>query len=52
MVTDFDISKNEAGEITHYFARRKAVPAEVVAKVEPLYRKLLHYLSNIFLLNS
>lgn len=41
VVTDFDISKNEAGEITHYFARRKAVPAEVVAKVEPLYKKLL-----------
>ncbi|MBD3723922.1 MAG: histidine kinase, partial [Flavobacteriaceae bacterium] len=41
VVTDFDISKNEAGEITHYFARRKAVPDEVVAKVEPLYKKLL-----------
>lgn len=41
VITDFDISRNEDGEITHYFARRKAVPQEVVAKIEPLYKKLL-----------
>ncbi|AWM14851.1 histidine kinase [Flavobacterium sediminis] len=41
VITDFDISRNEDGEITHYFARRKAVPQEVVSKIEPLYKKLL-----------
>lgn len=41
VITDFDISKNEAGEITHYFARRRSIPQEVVAKIEQLYKKLL-----------
>lgn len=41
VITDFDISRNEDGEITHYFARRKAIPQEVIAKIEPLYKKLL-----------
>ena len=41
VITDFDISKNEDGEITHYFARRKSIPPGVVNQVEPLYKKLL-----------
>lgn len=42
VVTDFEISKNEAGQITNYFGRRKAVPQEVILNhIEPLYRKLL-----------
>lgn len=41
VVTDFDIIKNEDGEITHYLARRKSMPDEVVAKIEPLYKKLM-----------
>lgn len=41
VVADFEIKRNAKGEITHYYSRRKAVPAEVVAKVAPLYEKLL-----------
>ncbi len=42
VVTDFEISKNSNGEITHYFGRRKAVPQEVISKhIEPLYKRLL-----------
>jgi PAS domain S-box-containing protein len=42
VITDFDISRNDSGEITHYFARRKSVPTPVVQNyIEPLYRKLL-----------
>ena len=41
VITDFDISKNEDGEITHYFARRKSIQPGVVNQVEPLYKKLL-----------
>lgn len=41
VVTDFDIIKNDEGEITHYTARRKAVPEEVLRVIEPLYKKLL-----------
>ncbi|SHI38383.1 PAS domain-containing protein [Flavobacterium terrae] len=41
VITDFDIAKNEEGEIVHYFARRKAVPSEVITNhIEPLYKKL------------
>ncbi|OCB78058.1 PAS domain-containing protein [Flavobacterium crassostreae] len=42
VVTDFEISKDANGEITHYFGRRKAVPEEVITKhIEPLYKRLL-----------
>lgn len=41
VIADFEIKRNEKGEITHYFSRRKSVAPEVVAKVEGLYRKLL-----------
>ena len=42
VITDFDISKNEDGEITHYFGRRRAVPQEIITNyIEPLYKKLL-----------
>jgi PAS domain S-box-containing protein len=41
VIADFEIKRNEKGEISHYYSRRKAVPAEVIAKVEPLYEKLL-----------
>ncbi len=41
VITDFEISKNEAGEIVNYFARRRAVPQEVITNhIEPLYKKL------------
>jgi len=42
VVTDFESTKNEEGEITHYFGRRRAVPQEIITNhIEPLYRKLL-----------
>lgn len=41
VIADFDIKRNAKGEITHYYSRRKAVAPEVVAKVAPLYEKLL-----------
>lgn len=42
VITDFDISRNENGEITHFFARRKSVPTPVIQNyIEPFYRKLL-----------
>lgn len=42
VITDFDISKDEKGNIVNYFARRKAVPQEVITKhIEPLYKRLL-----------
>lgn len=41
VIADFEIKRNEKGEITHYFSRRKSVAPEVVAKVEGLYKKLL-----------
>ena len=42
VITDFDIAKNDSGEITHFFARRKAVPSPVIQNyMEPLYKKLL-----------
>lgn len=41
VITDFEISKNEAGEIVNYFARRRSVPQEVITNhIEPLYKKL------------
>ncbi|WP_130736137.1 PAS domain-containing protein [Flavobacterium sp. J27] len=42
VITDFEISKNEEGVIENYFARRRAVPQEVITNhIEPLYKKLL-----------
>jgi len=42
VITDFDISRNDEGEIINYFARRRSVPQEVITNhIEPLYRKLL-----------
>ncbi len=42
VVTDFDIARNEDGEIANFFARRRAVPQEVISMhIEPLYKKLL-----------
>lgn len=42
VVTDFESTKNEEGEITHYFGRRRAVPQEIITNyIEPLYKKLL-----------
>lgn len=40
---DYDVVKNNNGEITHYFAREKAIASEVVTKhIEPLYKRLLN----------
>jgi PAS domain S-box-containing protein len=42
VVTDFESAKNENGEITNYFGRRRAVPQEIITNhIEPLYKKLL-----------
>jgi PAS domain S-box-containing protein len=42
VVTDFESTKNENGEITNYFGRRRAVPQEIISNhIEPLYKKLL-----------
>jgi PAS domain S-box-containing protein len=42
VVTDFESTKNENGEITNYFGRRRAVPQEIITNhIEPLYKKLL-----------
>ena len=42
VITDFDISCNEVGEVVNLFARRRAVPQEVITNhIEPLYKKLL-----------
>ncbi|WP_258932551.1 hypothetical protein [Flavobacterium oreochromis] len=41
MITDFDYVVDENANILKYIARRKAVPKEVVKKIEDLYTKLL-----------
>lgn len=42
VITDFEIAKDENGEIVNYFARRRAIPQEVITNhIEPLYKKLL-----------
>nr|WP_315153313.1 PAS domain-containing protein [uncultured Flavobacterium sp.] len=42
VVTDFESTKNDNGEITNYFGRRRAVPQEIISNhIEPLYKKLL-----------
>lgn len=42
VVTDFEVTKNEAGEIVNYFGRRRSVPTSIIVDhIEPLYKKLL-----------
>lgn len=42
VVTDFDIIKNDKGEITNFYARRKSLPTDAITKhIEPLYKRLL-----------
>ncbi|WP_268847035.1 PAS domain-containing protein [Flavobacterium aestivum] len=42
VITNFEYSRDENGNIVNYIARRKAVPEEVITKhIEPLYKKLL-----------
>lgn len=41
VITDFDYVDDDDANIVKYIARRKAVPAGVVKKVEDLYRRLL-----------
>ncbi len=41
VVTDFDIKRDQAGNIRHYLAFRQAAPKHVVAAIEPIYVKLL-----------
>lgn len=41
VIADFEIKRNDAGEITHYYSRRRSVPKEVVVHVEGLYAKLM-----------
>jgi PAS domain S-box-containing protein len=41
VITNFEYSKDENGNIVNYIARRKAVPQDVITKyIEPLYKKL------------
>lgn len=42
VITDFDYSRDDSGNIVNYFSRRKSVPSEIIAKyIEPLYKRLL-----------
>ncbi len=41
VVTDFDIKRDQSGNIRHYLAFRQAAPKHVVSEIEPLYGKLL-----------
>ncbi|KVV16096.1 PAS domain-containing protein [Flavobacterium sp. TMP13] len=42
VVTDFEVTKDENGEIANIFGRRKSVAQEVISmSIEPLYKKLL-----------
>lgn len=42
VITNFEYSRDENGNIINYIARRKAVPQDVITKhIEPLYKKLL-----------
>ncbi|HEU4789900.1 MAG TPA: PAS domain-containing protein [Flavobacterium sp.] len=41
VITNFEYSRDESGNIVNYIARRKAVPQDVITKyIEPLYKKL------------
>ncbi|WP_103071249.1 PAS domain-containing protein [Aquimarina sediminis] len=41
VITDFEVKQDESGEITSFFARRKAPPRDTIEKVSELYRKIL-----------
>ncbi len=42
VITDFDYSRDDSGNIVNYFSRRKSVPSEIIVKyIEPLYKRLL-----------
>ena len=41
VLTDFETKYNEQGEITSYYARRKAAPSHAVFQIEKLYKTLL-----------
>jgi PAS domain S-box-containing protein len=42
VVTDFEISKDDSGRVSHYIARRRAVANEIITRyIEPLYKRLL-----------
>lgn len=42
VITNFEYSRDENGNIVNYIARRKAVPQDLITKhIEPLYKKLL-----------
>ncbi|MBF6654317.1 PAS domain-containing protein [Flavobacterium columnare] len=41
VITDFDYVVDDNANITKYIARRKAVPSQVIKKVDDLYTKLL-----------
>ena len=41
VVTDFDIKRDQAGNVRHYLAFRQAAPKHVVTAIEPIYAKLL-----------
>jgi rubrerythrin len=40
-VTDFDIKRDQSGNVRHYLAFRQAAPKQVVTEIEVLYQKLL-----------
>ncbi len=40
VVTDFDIERNDKGEITGFYAFRKAPPRKAIEEIIPLYKKL------------
>lgn len=41
VVTDFDIKRDQSGNIRHFLAFRQAAPKHVISEIEPLYTKLL-----------
>ncbi|EZH73129.1 PAS domain S-box-containing protein [Aquimarina sp. EL_43] len=41
VITDFDVKLDDEGQITSFFARRKAPPREAIEKIDKLYKKLL-----------
>ena len=46
VVTDFDIKRDQAGNVRHYLAFRQAAPKHVIKAIEPLYAKLLEIEKN------
>ncbi len=41
VITDFEIRKDQNGNINRYMAFRQAAPKKIVRSIEPLYQKLL-----------